>query len=453
MTNKAIYASCLLLLTAMLQSCAASRKLHEIRSGHTLIETSVCDNHDTESDVDESSGTTIRPVEQDSKGSSRNEQAYVLDAEIDESTGEMVAVEKINPVIITAKFRNIPERGGEVSIAFDIDIPSSYTGNNWQTRIYPVFYMQSDTVRGRALHLTGKEYRKKQMKGYRLYEDYLSKIIPDSADFIENFTHRRLLENFIDRNMPESFALMDDSSGNDASGLFGISASRTIRHYSMHSKIRFNEKLKADKGKMHKKFIKSPIETDLKKDSVLTAYESDIRYMYGKSIAVGPGIKKIKVEIKGGIYENGKLICRIPPSDPLVFHISSIGDLADESICRIETSGTAPAADSNYIKGVEALKKRKYAEALSRLERYCDYNTAVAYLCAGRNKEAIGVLEKLPDSPKKNYALAVAHARNGNKDKAVECYGKSVDSDPSMKFRGNLDPEIYSIVGKYYVLN
>ena len=46
---------------------------------------------------------------------------------------------------------------------------------------------------------------------------------------------------------------------------------------------------------------------------------------------------------------------------------------------------------------------------------------------------------------------SVVNARLGNENKAVEHFIRAVDMDPSMRHRGNLDPEISSLVKKYNV--
>ena len=81
-----------------------------------------------------------------------------------------------------------------------------------------------------------------------------------------------------------------------------------------------------------------------------------------------------------------------------------------------------------------------------------DFNTAVAYIGTDRNANAMRILEKLEKTDKVNYLLAVLYSRQGDFEKAVECYVKSCRQNPSYVFRGNLDPEI-SVLIKTYGLN
>ncbi len=83
------------------------------------------------------------------------------------------------------------------------------------------------------------------------------------------------------------------------------------------------------------------------------------------------------------------------------------------------------------------------------LRPYKDYNTAVAYSLMDYNASALAILESLPESAQVDYLLAVIHSRNGNDRKAVECYIHAIKQNPSYIHRGNLDPEIYTLIKKY----
>lgn len=109
--------------------------------------------------------------------------------------------------------------------------------------------------------------------------------------------------------------------------------------------------------------------------------------------------------------------------------------------------------DTTYSEGIRALKMKEYKKALSILKRYGDINTAVAYLSLDYNASAIAVLEKLPASAKREYMLALAHAREGRNDTAAGYLRKSIEMDPRMLFRCNLDPEMSWLQQKYNINN
>ena len=105
--------------------------------------------------------------------------------------------------------------------------------------------------------------------------------------------------------------------------------------------------------------------------------------------------------------------------------------------------------DTVYSAGVQAIKDRDYSKAVRLLGSYRDINSALAFLAMDYNASAMNILEALPVSGKRDYLLAVAHSRNGNEKKAVEYFLSAVNQERSLRFRGNLDPEISRLIGKY----
>jgi tetratricopeptide (TPR) repeat protein len=102
--------------------------------------------------------------------------------------------------------------------------------------------------------------------------------------------------------------------------------------------------------------------------------------------------------------------------------------------------------------GVQALRDMDYDAALALLRPYEDFNTAVAYMGMDRNKSAMKIISKMERTPEINYLMAILYSREGELDKAVECYVRSCKQNPSYVYRGNLDPEI-SVLIKMYGLN
>ena len=105
--------------------------------------------------------------------------------------------------------------------------------------------------------------------------------------------------------------------------------------------------------------------------------------------------------------------------------------------------------DTTYMQGVEALKERDYKRAVTLLRPYSCYNTAIAYVCMGYDNSALEILERLPRSAKRDYMLAVVYGRLGDDRRALEHFISSVGQDESMRYRGNLDPEIGILIKKY----
>lgn len=108
--------------------------------------------------------------------------------------------------------------------------------------------------------------------------------------------------------------------------------------------------------------------------------------------------------------------------------------------------------DAEYMAAIELMKKRRYEEALDVLRPYEDINTALAYLSTGYSEAAYRILKAQPDAFDRadiQYMLAIASARMGNENQAVLEFLRSCEIEPSMRFRGNLDPELSYLIKKY----
>ena len=105
--------------------------------------------------------------------------------------------------------------------------------------------------------------------------------------------------------------------------------------------------------------------------------------------------------------------------------------------------------DTVYMKGVQAIRDHDYQAALAFLAPYHDYNTAVAYVALDRNLSAMEILEPLPRTPQVNYMLALLYARQGDGQAAVQHYLNACGQDRSYISRGNLDPEISTLIKRY----
>lgn len=105
--------------------------------------------------------------------------------------------------------------------------------------------------------------------------------------------------------------------------------------------------------------------------------------------------------------------------------------------------------DTVYMSGVQAIRDRDYERAITLLRPYQDFNTAVAFVAMDYNASAMAILQNLERTPQVNYMLALLYARNGDDEKAVQCYLNACKQDKSFVFRGNLDPEIYILIQRY----
>ena len=125
-----------------------------------------------------------------------------------DDNGEMVASDVIDAAYVTATFRNVAERHGKIDLEFQVVVPESMQDSKWQLRLYPDMFILGDSLRLDGVVVTGRDYRKAQLRGYQQYEKFLSTIISDSTRFI----NLRQLEIFLRRNIPALYAMRTDST-------------------------------------------------------------------------------------------------------------------------------------------------------------------------------------------------------------------------------------------------
>ena len=320
-----MYSRCLIvmLVTAcMFLSCSPGRRIQKIRSGQIMIGLSVPAEPPVEEEEDVS--VTI-----DSIRGSLSDGPIIMNAIRDSETGEMVASDVIVASKVTARFRNVAERAGYVTIGFDITVPAAMADSRWQLKVRPKMRIQSDTLALDPVYITGSGYRAAQLRGYERYRAFLATIITDTADFV----HLHQLEVFLQRHFPETYAMKNDSSLISepfAANLFGVTQREALRHYTSHLRRSINERRKARADKMYSRYVKDPIVTEgIRLDTVLVGADGDFIYCYEHTFRSRPHLRKVMVALDGDLYEMGERLTELPFPDELTFYISSLSSLAD----------------------------------------------------------------------------------------------------------------------------
>ena len=248
---------------------------------------------------------------------------------IKDENGEMVAHDVIDAAVVTARFRNVAERNGQVDIEFQVTVPSTMQDSRWQLRFRPQMHIMQDTLFLDPVIITGSEYRKAQLRGYQQYERFLSTIVTDPDEFV----NWRALELFIERNMPHLYAFKTDStyvSDEQFASVYGVTEKEAIEHYTDKLARKANTRRMARRERMYRRFVKVPIVTDgLRLDTVIQTFDGDFIYRYVQPIRTRPKLRKVDVVLSGDIYESDAKIYDIPKSEPLTFYISSLSAFVD----------------------------------------------------------------------------------------------------------------------------
>ena len=318
-----MYSKWLIASLLFLTACSPAGKMQKIRSGEVTMTLSVSEEKPLEEEDE-------KDVVIDSIRGTLSDGPIIMNAIKDTETGEMVATDVINASKVVARFRNVAERAGYVSISFDVTVPSAMSDSQWQLKIQPLMGIQNDIVPLDAIYITGEKYRTEQLRGYERYRAFLSSIITDSTDFIRIGQ----LEIFLERHYPETYAMKNDSSfvpAPEAENLFGVTQREALMHYSKHLKWKRNERRKERTKAMFEKYVKDPIILEgIRLDTVLVASDGDFIYRYVHTFKSRPRLKRVTVSLNGKLYEKGECIYNFPFPDDLTFYISSLAGLVDD---------------------------------------------------------------------------------------------------------------------------
>jgi len=253
----------------------------------------------------------------------------LMQAVRDDETGEMVAAERLDAAVVTARFRNVAERHGRIDLEFQVVVPQQLQDSRWQLRLHPDLYLLEDSLRLDDVVITGADYRKAQLRGYEQYERFLGRIVTDTLAFVD----LRNLEIFLERNIPQVYALKTDStyvSDERFASYFGVSEQEAVEHYTNRFLLRRNERRKADRERMFRKYVKAPLVTDgIRLDTVIRGTSGEFIYNYIQTIATRPKLRKADIRLCGEIFEQDQRLYTVPQSDPLTFYISSVSSFVD----------------------------------------------------------------------------------------------------------------------------
>ncbi len=327
MGRKAIqYLLPLLLVAALLSACGTRRKANDVyrrQLAASLQLPKQADYLPEFVDVKAPRRDTLRVTDLDGR------EMIIMKAVRDEASGEMVAAEMLDAAMVTARFRNIAERHGKIDLEFQVLVPPEMQDSHWQLRLHPDMFVLEDSLRLDDVVITGVDYRRAQLRGYQQYEKFLSRIVTDTLAFVD----MRNLEIFIERNIPQVYALKTDTtfvSDEVFESYFGVTEEEAIEHYTNKFLRRRNEWRKANRQKMYNKYVKAPIVTDgIRLDTVVRFDNGTFLYNYVQTIHTRPRLRKVDVVLSGEIYEQERQVYTVPRCDPLTFYISSVSAFVD----------------------------------------------------------------------------------------------------------------------------
>lgn len=314
-----------LAISIMLAACSTQNKLHKLKlhapSARIALSQERKLPESAPRDIPQHDTLVIRNIDG---------RDMILMRAIKDDDGTTVANQVLEAARVTARFRNVAERHGKVDMEFQIIVPSGLRDSKWQLRYDPTMYIMDDTLALDKVIITGRDYRKRQLRGYQQYQRFLNRIISDSTKLI----HMEALEIFIRRNIPQIYAFRSDTSfvsDEKFNSVFGVTERMAIDHYTDKFACRLNDYRIASKERMYRKYVKAPIITEgIRLDTVMMGESGEYIYNYVQTIATRPKLRKAGVVLSGALYEQDRKICDIAPSDVLNFYISSLSAFVDD---------------------------------------------------------------------------------------------------------------------------
>lgn len=303
-----------------------------------------------------------------------------------DENGEMVASDVISPVVVAARFRNVAERQGTVTLRFDVKVPSGMVESGWQLRLFPFLCVGEERSRLAPVYISGQRYRRAQLRGYERYERFLDSIVSDSTLFIRSGQ----LVIFLRRNLPELWALRTDSSyvsDERFASIYGVTEQQAVQHYTDKFRKGINSRRAARRDKVFARYVKAPMPAGLQLDTVVADATGDMVYTYSHVLRTRPGLRKAEIFLEGALYDENGELCVLPGGEPLVFYISSLSGLAEErerfllkitsrlvradGECRLEFAPGSAVLDTFLAQN--ALEMKRIASALEELLEDSDY--------------------------------------------------------------------------------
>ena len=333
----------LVVVCLLISGCGTSRKVErmqerQMRAEIGMVEDEIAGQAGHDGEVGNDGRSPVGAGDDEIAGRAGNDDrdtTVVMEAEgpiimnaVRDEDGNMVATDVLEAASVTARFRNVAERGGKVNIEFAVTVPQDMMDPQWQLRFYPRMYVLEDTLGLDPILITGQEYRNEQMRGYRRYEKFLQSIVTDSMEFV----NMKLLEIFIERNIPALYAFRTDStfvSDAEFASAFGVTEQQAIEHYTNRLAKSANERRQARKEERFRQYVKVPIEQGFRLDTVMREINGDFRYVYSHTLASKPRLRKVDVVLSGEIYQEDVKIYDIPECEPLTYYISSLSAFVD----------------------------------------------------------------------------------------------------------------------------
>lgn len=372
----------LALLSGLLVSCAAERRLERVRISQPQMREMPAD-----------TGYTLpkQVTWTDDKGV----QHIVTEAARDSVTGEYITQMELSEITVVARSKQVAERNGKINLDFVVTVPGGLINNKWQVQLTPVAYKPSDTLHLDRIFLSGADFAKMQKKGHMRYQAFMNSIIPDSMylrrlfdekgyrkalasleeEYFQAWKHEVIQkERWIDWSDRTNarFALFNYKMERNRHAIAGYNSileylpaywmrrevegkyipskwrmfaegghrirTRSITpedsaaitdRFTDYRRMAENQKKKELAGEMYEKYVRFPYEP-ARLDTVIKEGDSFV-YYYKQELPATENTKKIDLTLDGLILSRDERRTPLPPSDTITYFVSSMVQFLDRA--------------------------------------------------------------------------------------------------------------------------
>lgn len=221
---------------------------------------------------------------------------------------------------------------------------------------------------------------------------------------------------------------------------------RIASEYIMYEHIAFNEIKESRREEVFNRMVPEPYRHNAHHNATINP-EWNFTYRYTTGYPVTPGLKNLRLTMKGYITATDRSYYNIKRTDTLSYIISSIDELADGRLIAKQDLTTVQRTE--YAHALRLFRNREYQRALSILNDYKDYNTALALTCLGYNQQAYTLVVQLEKNANTHYLAALLSCRLEEYNRAIVHLKEAYKLDSRKSFRAERDPEISKLISTY----
>lgn len=285
-----------------------------------------------------------------------------------------------------------------------------------------------------------KTYGKDTTKYHDQYIKYSNGALSDS---LSNAYKREITESIVPAKFAKFFSKIPSLDSLKNLSTTEIDSQRISKHTYDYIAIEKNERYQKDRSFIIESMPFKKIENA--KEYILVKPNEHINYLYSQDIPVTETLsKKLKVILSTKIMATDKSTWNQNCVDTLSFVVTGLNDLADTTL--LNSYKYKEEYYNNYKAGLDRLKVRDYAGALTILRFFPDYNAAICLVGLGMNDKALELLNKIEPTGKSLYLKSIVLVRLNKLEEAKEALTEACKRESFLGYKADIEPELSKIL-------